>query len=51
MVEETYPRLYRSAPVPKNAVENHVYNVVGSIFEEVVMDSKKDVLLMVYITQ
>jgi len=51
ILADTYPRFYKSAPLPEKAEENHITNVVGRNFDEVVLDTKKDVLLMVYITR
>jgi hypothetical protein len=51
MLEESYPRFYKSAPLPEKPQENHITNVVGRNFEELVLDPHKDVMLMVYINR
>jgi len=51
MLEESYPRIYKSAPLPEKPQENHIANVVGRNFNEVVLDPHKDVLLMVYVNR
>lgn len=51
MLKESYPRMYKSAPLPEKPQENHITNVVGRNFNEVVLDPHKDVLLMVYVNR
>ena len=44
----TYQRYYKSAPVPPKPSDGFVKIIVGSTYEELVLDPNKDVLLMVY---
>ena len=48
VIDDTYPRFYKSAPLPVKPKEGHVTFVVGSTFNEIVLSPDKDVLLMVY---
>ena len=48
VIDDTYPRFYKSAPLPVKPKEGHVTVVVGSTFNEIVLSPDKDVLLMVY---
>jgi protein disulfide-isomerase A1 len=48
VLDGTAPRQTKSAPVPKEPEDEGVAVVVGSTFESIVKDPKKDVLLEVY---
>lgn len=44
----SYQRYYKSAPLPSKAKDGFVTLVVGRSFNEIVLDPKRDVMLMVY---
>ena len=49
-MEDSYPRFYKSAALPRKEIDGFVRVVVGSIFDPVVLDPEKDVFLLVYTT-
>lgn len=47
-MSDTYKRYYKSAAVPAKPSDGFVRIIVASTYEELVLNPKKDVLLMVY---
>ena len=50
IIDGSYQRSYKSAPVPSERRDGFVTVVVGSTFDDIVLDPQKDVMLMVYTT-
>lgn len=48
IVKGSYPRYYKSAPVPDKPSDGFVKIVVSSTYSSIVLDPSKDVMLMVY---